>query len=157
MDNVNGGLRMKKRYLAGLVLLETLLLTSCASVAPLSPAAERVQIFSGDTVPKVCQLKGSVAIQESNIYGPSHLSVQERQINALKEQAAKLGANTALITKHNTKYYPRPEYLISEGKAVKELDAHAMSGKAYRCPSQVQARLSHSKAVAISDVQTTDE
>lgn len=67
-----------------------------------------------------------------------------------------LGANTVLITSHQTKYFPRPEFIISQGKAQAELDAHAMEGNAYQCSAAALSQLAKRKNT-ISDVRSVDE
>jgi hypothetical protein len=137
------------------IFLLTGLLTSCASTVQLEPGAENVKVMTG-AIPKSCQLRGNVGVSQTDIYGPTHKSKQNEQINTLRNQAARMGANVVSITSHQTTYYAHPEYIISEGKAQRELGAHAMNGKAYRCSPQVVNQLSQ-KTYPLSDVRLIDE
>lgn len=146
---------MKKRFLSMSVILLAGLMTGCASTVQPEPGAENVKVMTG-AVPKSCQFRGNVGVGQTEIYGPSHKAKQEEQINTLRNQAMRLEANVVSITSHRTKYYHHPEYIIPEGKMQWELDAHAMSGKAYRCSSQIVNQLSQ-KNHSISDVRPMDE
>lgn len=148
---------MKKQIFPISIILLSGLITSCASTIRLESGAENVKMITG-AVPKSCQFRGNVGVGQTEIYGPSHKTKQEEQINALRNQAMRMGANVVSVTSHQTKYYHHPEYILSEGegKMQWELDAHAMSGKAYRCSSQAASMLSQ-KAYPLSDVRPTDE
>lgn len=102
-------------------------------------------------------IPGNVGVSKTDIYGPSHQDMQTMQVNMLKNQAVKLGANVISITNHQTKYFHHSEYIISEAKVQSELDVHAMSGKAYRCSPGLLNQLTQKNPSNISDVRLTDE
>lgn len=131
-------------------------LAGCTSISTLNSGAEHIKIVTGG-IPKNCNLRGKVSINETEIYGPSHKTVQIGQLNKLKSQAIKLGANLIKITNHQTKYYEHPEYIIEEGKIQWELDAHGISGLAYHCPSIELNQIGKSGERRISDVRSIDE
>lgn len=131
-------------------------LTGCTSISILNSGAEHVKIVAGG-IPKNCNLRGKVSINETEIYGPSHKTVQIGQLNKLKSQAVRLGANLIKITNHQTKYYEHPEYIIVEAKIQWELDAHGISGLAYHCPSNELNQIKQSGVGKISDVRSIDE
>lgn len=148
----------KQKYLGIITILATTFLVSCSSVpTTVESGKSNIQVLANQTVPKNCQFRGKVAVSKTNIYGPTHESVQNQQIDILKQQAARLAANTIFITSHQTRYYRHPEYIISESKVQRELDAHAMSGKAYFCPSATLNQLSLKDSSAISDIRPQDE
>lgn len=147
---------MKLNKMRGSFYFIFILLAGCASVKQLEPGAATVKIMAGG-VYKNCHLQGKVSISEDNIYGPSHKVVQEKQLDQLRSQAVKLGANVINITSHKTKYYEHPEYIIADGKFQWELDAHAISGLAYRCPTDTLSHLSSAESKKISDVRAIDE
>lgn len=145
---------MKKQFSTLPIILLTGLITGCASTLQLEPQAQNVKVMKG-AVPKGCQFRGNVGISEKDIYGPSHKDKQDEQINILRSQAVRLGANVVSITNHQTKYFPRPEYIVGEDKMHWELDAHAMSGKAYRCGLNTVNQSDQMNS--ISDVRPVDE
>lgn len=112
-----------------------------------------IKVTTGN-VPKGCQFRGNVSIGQSDIYGPTHKEKENEQLNNLKSQASRRGANVVVLKSHQTRYYPHPEYIISEGRAQRELGAHAMSGKAYSCSYAVFSRIREKN---VSDVKPIDE
>ena len=132
---------MKKIVVRSLSLLLPLLFAGCAAKIPTVPGSENVKISSNAGSARMCKFSGKVSVAESEIYSPSHKAVQEAQIKQLKNQAAKLGANTVILISHKTKYWPHPEYIIGEGKMQWELDAHSMNGLAYSCPNKMRNNL----------------
>lgn len=112
-----------------------------------------IKVTTG-AVPKGCQFRGNVSVGQSDIYGPTHKDKESEQLNNLKHQASRLGANIIVLKSHQTRYYAHPEYIISEGKAQRELSAHAMSGKAYSCSYGVLSRIREKN---VSDVKPIDE
>lgn len=147
---------MKRIIVHSLGVLLPLLFAGCAATIPPVPGSTSVKIQSNPANVKGCNLRGKVSIAESNIYSPTHSSVQAAQINQLQNQAAKIGANTVLVLGHKTKYWPHPEYIIGEGKMQWELDAHAMNGLAYSCPSKIYNNMPQLSG-KISDVRSIDE
>src|SRR3990167_3850654 len=103
---------MRKITVISLGLLLPILCSGCTAKIPVVTGSENIRVLNSTGITKSCQLRGRVSVAQSNIYGPSHSSVQVAQINQLKNQAAKLGANTVLILNHKTKYWPHPEYII---------------------------------------------
>jgi pyruvate/2-oxoglutarate dehydrogenase complex dihydrolipoamide dehydrogenase (E3) component len=132
-------------------------LVSCASTGTLNPGAANINVVANQNAPKGCQLRGQVSVSKTDIYGPSHKVVQNEQLDMLRNQAAQLGANFIVLTNHKTKYYHHPKYIISQGKAQRELDAHALSGNAYLCKSDTLHRLNSKASSSISDIRPQDE
>jgi uncharacterized protein YbjQ (UPF0145 family) len=140
-----------------MVIFTTTFLVGCATTPRLEPGAQHIKVVASRNAPNGCQLRGKVGISKTDIYGPSHKSVQEEQLAILQNQAARLGANAIILTSHKTKYYEHPEYIPSEGKMQWELDAHAMGGLAYRCTPAALNRLSLKASSNVSDVRPQDE
>lgn len=147
---------MKLNKLRGSFYFIFILLAGCVAAKQPEPSRDTVKIIAGG-VYKNCHLQGKVSISEENIYGPSHRVVQEKQLDQLRSQAVKLGANVINITSHKTKYYEHPEYIIADGKFQWELDAHAISGLAYRCPTDALRNINSAGSKKISDVRAIDE
>lgn len=113
----------------------------------------RIKVTTG-AAPRSCQFRGNVGVGQTDIYGPTHKQKENEQLNSLKHQANRLGANVIVLKSHQTRYYAHPEYIISEGRAQRELGAHAMNGKAYRCSYGVLSKIREKN---ISDVKPSDE
>lgn len=141
---------MKKKFFLGFLLAG--FIVSSASAIPVESRGS-IKVTTG-TVPKGCQFRGNVSIGQTDIYGPSHKEKEKEQLNNLRHQASRLGANVVVLRSHQTRYYAHPEYIISEGRAQRELDAHAMSGKAYRCNYDVLSKIREKN---VSDVKPMDE
>ncbi len=129
---------MNRHHALSLFLLFSicLLLASCTSV-PLEPRAKNIKVIS--QIPSSrCRSLGHVTATDTSgitIEYASHEEIQKMQINSLKNQAAKLGANVVVITLH-TYTHGSPIYLVSTGEFVNDPNefSHQMSGVAYWCP-----------------------
>lgn len=138
------------------IILVPFLFSSCATTKNQVDDNSSVKIMAGK--PSInCQFKGKVGISKNDIYGPSHQTVQDAQLNQLRNQAVRLGANVVYVTSHKTKYYEHPEYIIADGKMQWELDSHSIQGVAYMCSKNVYSQLPRYQESKISDVRPNDE
>jgi hypothetical protein len=125
-------------------------LASCSSIK-LEPQAQNVQIAVG-SVPKGCVLRGDVDGVTHDAPIASHKSIETTQSIALRNQASKLGANVIFVTTHKTAYYP--QFIVSLGDWVPELDTHTVDGKAYYCSSSALNQMKHKGLSHVSEVET---
>lgn len=121
-------------------------IAGCASqIQPLQPGAEKVQLTK-QTLPTTCQDLGQVMASTPQAY-ETHEHLEKDQINDLKNQAAKLGANVVAIKGHLTTHMQKHQALIAE---------HIMEGEAYSCPTSVLNKLLPQDAASLSDVTLSD-
>jgi hypothetical protein len=118
--------------------------TGCASI-PLDPGAESVKVISG-SVPKSCKVLGAVNSQDTNgatVSVTSHENLMQMQLNSIRNQANKLGANLVLLTKHQTTYgYNSVDYGPTNNEHTSNnVNTHEMNGQAYRCNSKSMNKL----------------
>ncbi|MHB1948631.1 MAG: DUF4156 domain-containing protein [Gammaproteobacteria bacterium] len=130
-------------------------LAGCAST-PLVPGAENVKLIN-HSAPKGCEMRGPVRSQDisgvSTSY-TSHENLQVMQLNSLRNDALKLGANVIVLTQHKTASGPE-YYSVGQGKITTnplEIN-HSMQGEAYQCPSNIVNRLNAANFSTISDVK----
>jgi len=111
--------------LSGVALLATGL-TACASnFVPLQPAAKNVAvIMTPDPAPAQCHLQGYVTVTTTDTMPIDANKLTTTQLNALKNGAASLNANTVLLT----------NVLAGYNADAKQHD-HAVTGEAYACPA----------------------
>lgn len=133
---------MKKQISLLIMLSSATLMAGCSSITPLQPGAEKI-VLTSNTSPSRCHYVGQVSAEDTNgvtqMY-TTHQYLQTDEINAMKNQALKLGANVIVLTKHQTTYMNnRPDAI---------LDTHSMMGNAYVCPTNI---LSTIKQGIISD------
>lgn len=137
---------MKKQItiLAGLATL----LTGCFPVTPLKPGAATIKVTPAP-VPASCRYVNPVIANDINgktqMYSSLH-RLQRNEVNILKNQALKLGANVVQITSHQTTYVTN-----NNGSRV---DTHRLVGKAYICSPQVANNLP-AGILPESDVEVT--
>lgn len=117
-------------YSTWFMMAVAIMLAGCSSISTLEPGAEHVRVGRGP-VPKGCQLRGNVSSSSEYIPLSSHKSVMEGQLNSLKNQALKLGANLVIVTGHQTDYYS--DIIVSTAEINRGIDTHAMTGQAYLC------------------------
>jgi hypothetical protein len=146
---------MKKNFFYTLIAISISgILASCASIA-LIPGAENVKLVT--KAPKGCQMRGSVRSQDisgvSTSY-TSHENLQTMELNSLRNDALKLGANVVVITQHKTASGPE-YYSVGQGKVTTnplEIN-HTMQGVAYQCTSDILERLNAENVSTFSDVK----
>ncbi|QLH42415.1 MAG: DUF4156 domain-containing protein [Coxiellaceae bacterium] len=101
------------------------------------------------TAPKSCSYVGQVSAYDVNgstqMY-TSHKNLQADQINVMKNQALKLGANVIVVGVHQTTYMKRREGTLL-------VDTHNMSGNAYVCPANALNRITESNLSDMTDNQ----
>jgi hypothetical protein len=118
--------------------------TGCASV-PLDPGAENVKVVNG-SVPKSCKVLGAVNSQDINgatVSVTSHENLMQMQLNSIRNQANKLGANLVLLTKHQTTYgYNSVDYGPTNNEHnSNNVNTHEMNGQAYQCNAITLSKL----------------
>lgn len=109
-------------------LILLIVLVSCISEA--QPNERQVRVSTG-YAPTGCQYRGTVTSVQKDINGGQLQTTQSIQINKLRKQVAQLGGNLLLITGQKSHYYD--EYFVESGDITRELEAHAMTGRAYLC------------------------
>lgn len=125
---------MRNQYFPLLALLISGLVTGCAPRS-LNAGAESVHL-SDYMVPKSCKFVGN--IMNSNVHGDLYLEssiadLQKDDINFLKNEGAKLGANIVVLTSHISHETKIKTY----GKTPRSItvNEHSVIAKAYRCSS----------------------
>lgn len=147
---------MKKIYLYTLATISLSgLLVACAS-NPLMPGAENVKLTT-HPVAKSCQMRGAVRSQDISgvsIAHTSHENLQIMQLNALRNDALKLGANVVMLTGHATGSGPE-YYSVGQNKFTTNPSemSHGMQGNAYLCSSDTYEKINNTNFSAISDVR----
>lgn len=132
----------------------TLMVTSCASVTPLQPNADKVIIIKANP-PASCHLLKALTLQtENGVDMPytSHENIQTNQLNQLRNSTANLGGNLFVIRDHEVTHQVitlRRKGMAANQNNVKETDNnsvvnnHAINGDAYFCAPDVLATLNH--------------
>jgi hypothetical protein len=129
--------------------------TGCTTI-PLDPGAENVKVING-TTPKGCKMLGAVSSQDVNgatVSVTSHENLMQMQLNSIRNQANKLGANFVSITKHQTTYgYASSDYGVTNNEHTSNnVNTHEMDGQAYRCNTGTLNKLSKQTNAPISDI-----
>ncbi len=125
---------MKNIFFSLSALLISGFIVGCAPRS-LNAGAENVHL-SDYMVPKSCKFMGD--IMNSNVHGDLYLEssiadLQKDDINFLKNEGAKLGANIVILTSHVSHETKIKAY----GKTPRSItvNEHSVIAKAYRCSS----------------------
>lgn len=120
-------------------------MAGCTSAGSLQPGADKI-VMATQSVPKSCRYLRQVSSSDINgstqMY-TSHKHLQADEINAMRNQALKLGANVVVVTDHRTTYVKRRSGTL--------VDVHEMSGNAYACPANALNYIAESN---LSDVRS---
>ncbi|HAT1993803.1 DUF4156 domain-containing protein [Fluoribacter dumoffii] len=102
----------------------------------LEPNAKKVVIiYNQSTMAKSCEFLGKIF--NSDVHGKKlhftlglEKNLKTDDLNFLKNEGAKLGANLVVFEEHHTsieRYHPQPGHIT-------DISIHAIYAKAYRCP-----------------------
>ena len=125
-----------RSYFFNLLLISCIfgVLSGCASLMPLGSRAAKV-VITKDPISRNCKWLGKVSVtnEARSMSTPyQHTSFKADEFTILRSQAARLGANTVLLSSSSgmikTKYWHGKLRHSKEG-------AHIFAGDAYRCPT----------------------
>lgn len=108
-------------------------ITGCATESDVQAEAKNINITK-KSISRLCQWRGKVSISNEalRMNTPSqHTSLESQEFNMLKLQAAKLGANTIVLSSSSGMSQKTHWAAKSEHKYVA---SHAYEGQAYWCP-----------------------
>lgn len=119
-------------------MLTALALASCAP-RTLEPGSETVKVSYNASIARNCKFKGDVTLE--NIHGDMLItaSQQERElddINFLKNEGKRLGANLVVLAKHD-QIVTEQKNLSSKPHLSRRSVTYDIQGKAYLCPTNI--------------------
>lgn len=147
---------MKQKLLMGLLGVTAVGLAGCSTVA-LQPGADTIKVTQG-AVPTGCQFMGNLSNEDTNGVThsyTSHAHLEVDQLNTLKNDALKRGANVLLLTQHQTTYIKQRQSNNLRMPAFTGVNTHTMVAKAYRC--NVKALSQIKTQAVISDIKSKNE
>lgn len=110
----------------------TAILAGCTSITPMQTGTEKV-IITKQSAPKNCQWRGKVsAVNEAqSMRSDQHSALLDDEYNRIRNQAAKLGANTVVLSSSSVMTDKKHWAAKTEHKNIA---SHVVTGDAYRCP-----------------------
>lgn len=111
-------------------LLITLLvgLSSCSKNVELTSEGAQIKVVKSGQINRSCQYLDTISAYDVNGVSQSYQShehLYQDELNILKNKSAQLGANTLMITQHQSTFTGNPKNQM--------VDQHGLVGKAYRC------------------------
>ncbi|KTC80172.1 putative outer membrane lipoprotein [Legionella steelei] len=111
-------------------LLVTLLvgLSSCSKNVALTSEGAQIKVVKAGKLSRSCQYLDKISAYDVNGVSQSYQShehLYQDELNILKNKSALLGANTLMITQHQSLFTGNPKTHL--------VDRHGLEGKAYRC------------------------
>lgn len=147
---------MKQKLLIGFLGMTAVGLVGCSTVAP-QPGADTIKVTQR-AVPTGCQFMGNLSNEDTNgathSY-TSHAHLEVDQLNTLKNDALKRGANVLMLTQHQTTYVNQRQSDNGRMPAFTGVGTHAMAAKAYRCDAKALQQVK--VKTDISDIKSKDE
>lgn len=124
---------MKKQILLLQAFLISGFLVSCTP-RTLNTGAESVHVYDYRT-PKSCKFLGNITNQSVHSdlsFSSSAADLQKDDINYLKNEGSKLGANVVVLVSHTS--YESTKKGYGKHPATITFNEHSIVGRAYRCP-----------------------
>lgn len=134
---------MNKLFSSIFILLSISSVAGCLPRA-LAPNAEKIEVLPSsnyDAMLKNCKFLGQISgknIHGESTYFASSDKLEADDINFLKNEAAKLGANVVLFAQHQAISTP---HTSASRKAYYTETIHTIQGSAYLCPSDTKWKL----------------
>lgn len=133
---------MRTMHSAVFILLAAIVISGCVP-RDLDPGADRILVVSNpkNYALNSCKLLGQIS--ESDVHKYSMTSSMQRleldDINFLKNEGRKLGANIVVFNQHRIIVVTRESFLPKRHK--KKYSKHSINGSAYWCPPDIIAKI----------------
>jgi hypothetical protein len=151
---------MKKTFAYSTLLLASIAISIGCTPRALEPGAQNLNVAADHNlqVPKNCKFLGQISdanVHGGNVYFASEKAMELDDINFLKNEGARLGANVVVFTQHqimtSTGKFYGPKNQIRTYKVVK----HNVQGNAYLCPQNAMPSLNQMKTKHVTEDKNT--